>query len=484
MQAGGDAVKESISAGEACFENKQYDDAITHYRNALDSEKTHFPSLIGLAKTLLELSNPTGANRWLKEALLINPNHSEALKYHAIALFELGDYLKAIECAQKALAIEDKPSTILLLYLGKSFLYLGHYTEALECFLQLSHDEHYCYTGFAHLCTGNYYAAKIYFSKVSIPANDASLTEIHCFVSWGWGLLCRLEGNSQEADSLIDKARRLIKSDKVEQLLLLQSIVLKTLKEERLALACLDTISDSVHAILQKGLLYLHQKKYEPSQCFFTAVLKSFPENELAQVYLDHIQHLEQEHDLTLYQVFLSSEKEGEEPQTLVKVENTYRKLFLMSSEHKLAPGKSFSAISRSLRRASASRENEGDEFSLDLKSCVRSTSFSAQPQAPYWKRQPGTSVAPHFALDPIPTPMPSPVLLPGTPMPFDLPVVPSGTTPTLSPSGSPESGLLVSPRKSETRAAVGAHEETDAGDLTTASSESVGSGKCACVIQ
>ena len=98
-----------------------------------DGEK--FNDLLAKGQSLLDAGQAEEAKAYFEKALLLEPNHSEALVKKGTALEKLQKLEEAIECYDKAIAA-DSSMTIAYLYKGGLFNRMERFNEALECYEQ------------------------------------------------------------------------------------------------------------------------------------------------------------------------------------------------------------------------------------------------------------------------------------------------------------------------------------------------------------
>jgi tetratricopeptide (TPR) repeat protein len=89
------AVQRAISAGEAAFAQREFDEALRQYAQALKLEPRNYDAALFTANTFDRQGNTDKAAEWYERAAALNPDLETAYRYYADMLAKHGDMLKA-----------------------------------------------------------------------------------------------------------------------------------------------------------------------------------------------------------------------------------------------------------------------------------------------------------------------------------------------------------------------------------------------------
>jgi tetratricopeptide (TPR) repeat protein len=92
----------------------KHDEAVAHFRHAIQIDPTHIDSRIECAAVLIEQGDPDEAIRELTEALRLDPDHDEAYSMLARAYWDKAAWGRAVENAEKAIKIKPSNAQALL----------------------------------------------------------------------------------------------------------------------------------------------------------------------------------------------------------------------------------------------------------------------------------------------------------------------------------------------------------------------------------
>lgn len=224
-----------------CQKTEQVDLAITLYREILDKDPAHLPSLYNLAYLYgeqgnyaqaliyydklialepdfvrayyngaiceLQLKNPARAQVLLEEALRLVPEYGAAQHMLGLILFKQGRWLEAKQHLRQALD-HDSENAELLNHLGMACLHVGQLDEAQK---YLSHSiaimpylaEAQYHLGVIHLKRGHYETAQQYFE------GTVDRDSQHFGAWYNLGLLNKQKGFLKIADECLAKAQAL-----------------------------------------------------------------------------------------------------------------------------------------------------------------------------------------------------------------------------------------------------------------------------------
>ena len=109
-------------------------DALKCYDRALSLEREHMDALRGKAKCLIELDQPEEAFAFLDQVLAADPYDLEALNTKAVGLCKAQRQGEAIPIFDSLLAQCEAQGDVLWTNKGNALLELGHAARAIECF--------------------------------------------------------------------------------------------------------------------------------------------------------------------------------------------------------------------------------------------------------------------------------------------------------------------------------------------------------------
>lgn len=89
------AIEQAMSAGEAAFARREFDEALKDYSKALELEPTNYTATLFTANAYDKEKDFTKAAEWYERAMRIDPNVETAYRYYADILAKQGDMAKA-----------------------------------------------------------------------------------------------------------------------------------------------------------------------------------------------------------------------------------------------------------------------------------------------------------------------------------------------------------------------------------------------------
>ncbi len=89
------AVEQVMSAGEAAFARRDFDEALKDYAKALELEPTNYSAALFTANTYDRTNDCAQASEWYERAMQLDPNIETAYRYYADMLARQGDMAKA-----------------------------------------------------------------------------------------------------------------------------------------------------------------------------------------------------------------------------------------------------------------------------------------------------------------------------------------------------------------------------------------------------
>jgi tetratricopeptide (TPR) repeat protein len=89
------AVEQVMSAGEAAFARRDFDEALTAYAKALELEPTNYSASLFTANTYDRKNDFARASQWYERTIRLNPDIETAFRYYADMLARQGDMAKA-----------------------------------------------------------------------------------------------------------------------------------------------------------------------------------------------------------------------------------------------------------------------------------------------------------------------------------------------------------------------------------------------------
>jgi tetratricopeptide (TPR) repeat protein len=105
------AVEQVVSAGEAAFARRDFDEALTSYGKALELEPTNYSATLFTANTYDRMNDFARASQWYERAMRLDPDIETAFRYYADMLAKRADMAKARSMLIHA-AVAEPYSTI------------------------------------------------------------------------------------------------------------------------------------------------------------------------------------------------------------------------------------------------------------------------------------------------------------------------------------------------------------------------------------
>ncbi len=157
-----------LKRGDAQFNIKEYDEAISDYTAAIKIDPEYCDAFLKRGDVKNILKDYDGAIADYNSAILINPKFTDAINKRGEVKFSLKDYQGAIIDYTFAIAINPQ-DPILYINRGKTYLYLEQYNESITEFdkairIKLDFAEAYFYRGEALRLQGYYKKAIADFS--------------------------------------------------------------------------------------------------------------------------------------------------------------------------------------------------------------------------------------------------------------------------------------------------------------------------------
>ena len=134
-------LEQLMEQGNACVRQNKQQQALLYFNSAVLLAPEYIEALVSCAETLINLNRSAEASIYSQRALQLRftPN---ILTLHAKALYQMGEYIKALECFERVIA--EQPSNYIAL--GQRALCLtqvNRYDEALEVYQQaLKYSNH------------------------------------------------------------------------------------------------------------------------------------------------------------------------------------------------------------------------------------------------------------------------------------------------------------------------------------------------------
>ena len=127
-------LEQLMDQGNACVQQNKQQQALLYFNSAVLLAPESIGALVACANTLIHLNRPAEALVYSQRALQhdVTPNN---LTVHAQALYQMGEYIKALECFENVIA--EQPNNYIAL--GQRALCLtqvNRYDEALETYQQ------------------------------------------------------------------------------------------------------------------------------------------------------------------------------------------------------------------------------------------------------------------------------------------------------------------------------------------------------------
>ena len=123
-----------LHLGEVAFEQKQYEDALSHYQRVADFHSDSAESWANVALTYRMLENKEEAEANYKRAIELEPDNEEYYYFLSEIYSENNQSAKAIEIIEEGL-IHNPDSALLHMYLAMRYLDIGDYRQA-ELFIE------------------------------------------------------------------------------------------------------------------------------------------------------------------------------------------------------------------------------------------------------------------------------------------------------------------------------------------------------------
>lgn len=119
-----------LTLGETCFNNKHYQNALLHFLKATLLAPQHIQALLGSAKSLLAMNRPAESTVYSEHALALRSNQ-QILNLHGQALYQMGHYADALACF---VADPNDPAT--LSQRALCLTQLNRFDEAMQTYQQ------------------------------------------------------------------------------------------------------------------------------------------------------------------------------------------------------------------------------------------------------------------------------------------------------------------------------------------------------------
>ncbi len=258
--------------GNKALEEKEYDDAITQFSNALKIDSEHPFSYNNRGVARYESGHYYEALQDYNQALLRKPNYYECLQNRARVNMDIGRYEKAIDDLD--ILIETYPDSLIFFFdKGLALTYASKYQEALEIFKMLNTAEPEDDDVRNNLAALNFYLGKYEITKNLIFTTIATNTK----ASFAYNTLNQVYIKENKLDSAywsINKAvnyesnNPVFINNKGYTLLLMDSLEsgIKLINESIL----LD--SENMWAIRNKGVYYLLKGDHELAIRYFEKI--------------------------------------------------------------------------------------------------------------------------------------------------------------------------------------------------------------------
>lgn len=123
-----------LHLGEVAFEQKQYEDALSHYQRVADFHSDSAESWANVALTYRMLENKEEAEANYKRAIELEPDNEDYYYFLSEIYSENNQSAKAIEIIEEGL-IHNPDSALLHMYLAMRYLDIGDYRQA-ELFIE------------------------------------------------------------------------------------------------------------------------------------------------------------------------------------------------------------------------------------------------------------------------------------------------------------------------------------------------------------
>lgn len=123
-------VTSVLALGEACVNNKQYQQALLHFLKATLLVPQHIPALLGCATSLLAMNRSAESAVYSEHVLALSPNQ-QAFNLHGQALYQMGNYTDALACF-----VADPNNPTALGQRALCLTQLNRYDEAMQTYQQ------------------------------------------------------------------------------------------------------------------------------------------------------------------------------------------------------------------------------------------------------------------------------------------------------------------------------------------------------------
>lgn len=134
-------LEQLIEQGHECVRQKKQQQGLLYFNNAVLLAPENIEALVGCAETLLNLNRSTEAAVYSERALQLRFTPT-ILTLHAKALYQMGEYLKALDCFEHVIAI-DPSNYIALCQRALCLTQVNRYNEAYEIYQQaLAYSNH------------------------------------------------------------------------------------------------------------------------------------------------------------------------------------------------------------------------------------------------------------------------------------------------------------------------------------------------------
>jgi tetratricopeptide (TPR) repeat protein len=134
-------LEQLMEQGNACVRQNKQQQALLYFNRAVLIAPEYIEALVSCAEILIDLNRSAEASIYSQRALQLRltPN---ILTLHAKALYQMGEYIKALECFESVIA-EQPSNYIALTQLALCLTQVNRYDEALEMYQQaLKYSNH------------------------------------------------------------------------------------------------------------------------------------------------------------------------------------------------------------------------------------------------------------------------------------------------------------------------------------------------------
>ena len=126
-------LKDSWYKGHILFEQKNYEEAIKYFNEAIEFDNKYHPALNSKGEALFKLGKYEESIENYNKVLKLIPNHVSAWRNKGDALYEIEKYQEAIDCYDKSLTFTPANSEIFNSK-GLALYEIEKYQEAVECY--------------------------------------------------------------------------------------------------------------------------------------------------------------------------------------------------------------------------------------------------------------------------------------------------------------------------------------------------------------